>query len=98
MTVYYGDANDPVTRSSPGGSVTLAAAGNDGISLGDATLSVGGGIGNAGTLTLSTPNGTVNFGSATLNGTGGAGSAGGTFSLESRGAVDLVALEPESRR
>ena len=78
----FGDAIDPVTRSSAGGSVTLSAQGSGGIALGNATLSVGGGIGNAGTLSLAAPNGPVDFGSATLNGTGGQGGTGGIFSLD----------------
>src|SRR5262249_29215997 len=64
----FGDSADPQIRSAAAGSVSLAAAGSGGISLGNATLSVGGGIGNAGTLSLSTPNGSVDFGNATLNG------------------------------
>ncbi len=82
----------PVTRSSPGGSVMLAAQGTGGIALGNATLSVGGGTGNAGTLTLAAPNGAIDFGVATMNGTGGPGGAGGTFALTTQGAVDLVGL------
>jgi filamentous hemagglutinin family protein len=94
----FGDSVDPQIRSAPGGSVSLAADGSGGISLGDATLSVGGGTGNAGTLSLSTPNGAVDFGNATLNGKGGVGGidgadgAGGVFSIDTKGAFDLVAL------
>ncbi len=91
----FGDSADPQTRSAAGGSVSLAAAGSGGIALGNATLSVGNGTGNAGTLALSTPNGSVDFGTATLNGFGEAGGSGGVFSLDTKGAVDLVALNSQ---
>jgi filamentous hemagglutinin family protein len=90
-TKIFGDSVDPVNQNAPGGSVALAAQSGD-ITLGNATLSVGGGSGDAGTLTLSAVNGSVNFGTATLNGTGGAGGQGGSFAIETLGAVDFVAL------
>ncbi|NVO13521.1 MAG: filamentous hemagglutinin family protein [Rhodoplanes sp.] len=90
-TARFGDSADPVYADAAGGAVTLAAKAGA-ISLGDATLSVGGGTGNAGTLTLSVPNGAIDLGTATLNGTGGPNGAGGTFALDTSGNVDLVAL------
>ncbi len=87
----FGDSVDPVSQSAPGGSVTLVAQ-NGNIALGNATLSVGGGAGDAGTLTLSAPQGGVDFASATLDGTGAAGGRGGSFAIDTLGAVDLVAL------
>ncbi|HEY4078732.1 MAG TPA: filamentous hemagglutinin family protein [Rhizomicrobium sp.] len=87
----FGDSADPVSQNAPGGHVTLSALGGA-IVLGDATLSVGGGTGDAGALSLLAPNGTVDFGTAVLNGTSGAGGAGGGFSLDSLGAIDLAAL------
>ena len=86
----FGDIVDPEVVSAPGGTLSLAA--DTGIELGNASLSVGGGTGNAGTLQLSAPNGIVDLGTASLNGTGGAGDTGGIFSLDTAGAVDLVAL------
>lgn len=80
----FGDSADPVTRSAPGGALTLAAQGAGGISLGNATLSVGGGAGNAGKLTLSAPNGAIDLGTAVLDGHGGMGASGGIFSSTPR--------------
>lgn len=88
----FGDSADPVVRSSPAGVLTLVALGAAGIDLGNATLSVGGGKGNAGKLALSTPNGAVILGLARLDGSSGAGFSGGTFALETLAAIDLVAL------
>lgn len=88
----FGDAADPQTVAAPGGNLVLAAAGTSGIALGDATLSVGGGTGNGGGLTLSTPNGAVDWGSAVLIGKGGTGNQGGTFSIDTNGAIDLVSM------
>ncbi|MDR3493354.1 MAG: filamentous hemagglutinin N-terminal domain-containing protein, partial [Ancalomicrobiaceae bacterium] len=90
-TARFGDSADPTTADAAGGAVTLAARAGA-ISLGNATLSVGGGTGNAGTLTLSVPLGAIDFGTATLDGTGGPNGAGGTFALDTTGSVDLVAL------
>ncbi|MCK9917118.1 filamentous hemagglutinin family protein [Microbacteriaceae bacterium K1510] len=89
----FGDAADPTSQNAPGGQVSLIAQSGD-IALGNATLSVGGGTGDAGTLALSTPNGAVTglTTTATLNGTPGTGGAGGTFSLDTKGSVDLAAL------
>ncbi len=85
----FGDSADSITRASPGGALTLMAQGSVGISLGNATLSVGGqGIG--GTLTLSTPNGVTDLANAVLIGAGSNG--GGVFALDTAGAVDLFAL------
>ncbi len=73
----FGDAADPTSQSAPGGTVALIAQNGD-IALGNATLSVGGGTGDAGTLSLSAPNGAVTgLATATLNGTPGTGGAGG---------------------
>ncbi|KZD23820.1 filamentous haemagglutinin family protein [Tardiphaga robiniae] len=88
----FGDSADAVIRSSPGGTLTLSAEGAAGINLGNATLSVGGGKGNGGKLTLSTPNGTVDLANAVLNGSGGAGFSGGSFALDTKSAIDLVGL------
>ncbi len=88
----FGDAADPKTASAPGGTLSLVALGGGGIVLGDATLSVGGGTGNGGSLKLSAANGMVDFGTAVLNGKGGADGQGGSFSLDTLGAIDLVAL------
>ncbi|MEA3390693.1 MAG: filamentous hemagglutinin family protein [Pseudomonadota bacterium] len=91
-TQSFGDAADKRTASAPGGVLSLVAAGTAGIALGDATLSVGGGAGNAGTLKLSAANGAVDFGDATLDGKAGEDGAGGNFALDTAGAVDLVAM------
>jgi filamentous hemagglutinin family protein len=90
-TKTFGDSVDSTTQNAPGGNVILSAANGD-IDLGNATLSVSGGAGNAGTLTLSAPKGTVDLASATLNGAPGTGGMGGAFVLDSLGAVDLAAL------
>lgn len=87
----FGADDDAVQRNAPGGSVKLSSRTGD-IALGNATLSVGGGTGDAGTLTLSAPEGAVDIASATLDGKGGDGGVGGSFVLDSRGAVDLAAL------
>ena len=91
-TRTFGDAADPQTVAAPGGTLSLAALGAGGITLGDALLSVGGGKGNGGNLKLSAANGAVDWGTAVLNGKGGAGNQGGSFSLDTNGAIDLVAL------
>ncbi len=57
-TKVFGDAVDPLAQNAPGGAVSLVAN-NGGIALGTVTLSVGGGSGDAGTLSLSAPNGAV---------------------------------------
>src|SRR6202000_2498046 len=91
-TKLFGDAADPAPQNAPGGQVALVAQNGD-IALGNVTLSVGGGTGDAGTLSLSAPNGAVTgLTSATLNGTPGAGGAGGAFAIGTLGAVDLVGL------
>ncbi|HWV51692.1 filamentous haemagglutinin family protein [Pseudorhodoplanes sp.] len=88
----FGDQFDPQTKSALGGTLTLSALGAGGISLGDATLSVGNGTGDAGTLKLSTANGSIDWGSVTLDGKGGDGGQGGTFSIDTKGGIDLVAI------
>jgi filamentous hemagglutinin family protein len=88
----FGDAADPQTASAPGGTLSLAALGTGGIALGDAVLSVGGGVGNGGTLKLSAANGAVDWGTAVLSGKGGADGQGGRFALDTSGAVDLVGM------
>ncbi|HEY4079018.1 MAG TPA: filamentous hemagglutinin family protein [Rhizomicrobium sp.] len=87
----FGDSVDPVSQNAPGGRISLNAQNGD-IDLGDATVSVGGGTGNGGSLVLSAPTGSVVFGAASLDGTGASGSTGGSFALDSHGAVDLAAL------
>ena len=88
----FGDAADPQTASAPGGTLSLAALGTGGIALGDATLSVGGGVGNGGTLKLSAANGAIDWGTAVLSGKGGANGQGGRFAVDTSGAVDLVGM------
>lgn len=88
----YGDTTDPQTKYAPGGLISLVAGGASGLSLGDATLSVGNGKGNAGTLKLSAANGVIDWGTASLDGKGGDGGKGGTFSIDTGGGFDLVAL------
>ncbi|HEU0095789.1 MAG TPA: hypothetical protein VFQ52_05000, partial [Rhizomicrobium sp.] len=84
----FGDSADPTTQNAPGGKLTLQAA-NGSISLGDSTLSVGGGTGDAGTLSLLAPAGSIDFGTAALDGKAGAQGLGGTFILDERNALDL---------
>ncbi len=88
----FGDAADPQVKSAPGGTLSLAALGNGGIDLGDARLSVGNGKGNAGTLELSAPGGPIQWGTASLDGRAGEGGTGGSFSIDTQGAIDLVAM------
>jgi len=88
----FGDAADPQVKSAPGGSLSLAALGSSGIALGDAHLSVGNGNGNAGTLKLSASGGPVAWGTASLDGRGGKDGPGGTFFIDTQGAIDLVTL------
>lgn len=88
----FGDQFDPQTRSAPGGTLLLSALGAGGIALGDATLSVGNGKGNAGALKLSAASGTINWGSVTLDGKGGSAGQGGAFSIDTQGSIDLVAI------
>ena len=72
----FGDAADAVTVAAPGGGVTLVSLAGD-IDLGPAaTLSVGGGSGNAGTLILSAARGAIR-----LPGTIDAAAPGGKASL-----------------
>ncbi|MCW0182013.1 MAG: filamentous hemagglutinin family protein [Zavarzinia sp.] len=85
----FGDATDPVKQAAPAGSLSLVTAGGD-IDLGAGSLvSVGGGAGAAGRLTLSAAAGAVDFG-GTLDGTGR--TSGGSFSLDSLGGFDLALL------
>ncbi len=88
----FGDQFDPQTRSAQGGTLMLSALGAGGISLGDAKLSVGDGKGDAGTLKLSAANGAIGWGSAGFDGHGGDGGQGGTFSIDTKGSIDLVAI------
>lgn len=88
----FGDAADPQTKSAPGGTLTLAALGTGGISLGNARLSVGNGKGNSGMLKLASQNGVLDWGTASLDGRGSANGQGGTFSIETGGSIDLVGL------
>ncbi|MCA6109660.1 filamentous haemagglutinin family protein [Bradyrhizobium cenepequi] len=88
----FGDAADPQTVAAPGGTLSLVALGAGGIALGDALLSVGSGAGDGGNLKLSAANGAVDWGTAILSGKGGAGGQGGTFSLDTNGAIDLIGL------
>ncbi len=88
----FGDAADPQTVSASGGTLSLAALGTGGIALGDAVLSVGGGVGNGGTLKLSAANGAVDWGTATLSGKAGADGQGSRLALDTNGAVDLVSM------
>ncbi|WP_127078968.1 filamentous haemagglutinin family protein [Rhodomicrobium lacus] len=87
----YGDATDSTTASSGGGTVRLTATAGD-ITLGAGTLvSVAGDDGDAGRLELSAVAGAVTFG-GTIDGRAGTDGEGGTFALETRGAIDLVTL------
>ncbi len=88
----FGDAADPQVKAAPGGTLSLAALGNGGIALGDAQLSVGNGKGDAGALKLSASSGPIDWGTASLDGRGGEGDQGGTFSIDTQGAIDLVAM------
>ncbi len=88
----FGDQFDLQTRSAPGGTLLLSAAGAGGMSLRDATLSVRNGKGNAGTLKLSTANGAIDWGSVTLDGKGGDGGQGGVFSIDTQAGIDLVGI------
>jgi filamentous hemagglutinin family protein len=87
----FGDQTDSTTRNAPGGTLRLTARSGD-IALGaDTLVSVGGGTGDAGRLELAAAAGAV-FLDGALDGTAGAGGAGGVFALESRGGIDLAAL------
>jgi filamentous hemagglutinin family protein len=82
----FGDSADPVQISAPGGLLILnAQTGNIDIASGT-TVSVGGGIGNAGALEFVAGNGTVTLdGTLDANAPGG----GGAFSIDTAGAFDL---------
>jgi len=87
----YGDDTDSTTASSAGGTVKLTATTGD-IVLGEGTLvSVAGDEGDAGRLEISAVAGNVAFG-GTIDGRAGTDGEGGTFALETLGAVDLVTL------
>lgn len=95
----FGDAVDPVTKSSPGGNVYVTALGKDNnlsgidaIELGNAKLLVGSGTGNAGTLSLNAPNGSIDTGSAAFNGVAGTGGTGGSLSVTTLGSFNIGGL------
>jgi len=85
-----------VTRYAPAGAITLTAdTGAINLAAG-ATLDFSGtsGGGAAGSLTVSAPQQSVNL-SGTLKGTAAAGYTGGSFSLDTGGAVNLDQLATE---
>jgi filamentous hemagglutinin family protein len=86
----FGDTTDPYSIPAPGGLLTLTAASGNITLASGSTLSVGGGVGNAGSLTLNAAAGTVSFG-GTLSAT--APSGGGGFTLNEAGAFDLAGFE-----
>lgn len=85
----FGDAVDPYVVSAPGGLLTLTAQNGDIVLQSGSTLSVGGGTGNAGSLTLTAGQGQVSFG-GTLDGAAPGG--GASFNLSEAGAFDLNAF------
>lgn len=86
----FGDAADPYSETAPGGLLTLTTTSGD-ISLANgSTLSVGGGVGQAGSLTLDAAQGTVSFG-GTISAL--APTLGGGFTLNEAGAFDLNGFE-----
>lgn len=85
----FGDAADPYSVSAPGGRLSLTAtSGNINLAQGS-TVSVGGGSGAAGSLSLSAAQGAVAFG-GTINGAAPNGGAG--FTLNEAGAFDLTSF------
>lgn len=90
----FGDAADPFTVSAPGGLLTLNALNGDITLAANSTLSVGGGGGNAGSLTLNAGQGSVSF-NGTLNGSAPSGRA--SFALNEAGAFDLTAFEKATK-
>ncbi|MBV9064090.1 MAG: hypothetical protein JOY77_14355, partial [Alphaproteobacteria bacterium] len=86
----FGDGADPYIVSAPGGLLQLTAENGD-IDLQEgSTLSVGGGLGNAGTVELQAAQGGVTFdGTLEANAPG----AGGSFVLDEKDAFDLATLE-----
>jgi filamentous hemagglutinin family protein len=81
---------DGVTVATPGGSASLAAAGNLSLAAGS-VIDVGAAAGgNGGTLSVSDPNGTVGI-AGTLRGAG-AGTQGSVFSIDAKGFGDFTAL------
>ncbi|HEX3943501.1 MAG TPA: filamentous hemagglutinin N-terminal domain-containing protein, partial [Rhizomicrobium sp.] len=82
----FGDAADPYIVSAPGGLLQLTAVNGDIDLRNGSTLSVGGGIGNAGTLEVQAANEGVTF-DGTLDAS--APGAGGSFVLDEKNAFDL---------
>src|SRR5262249_22667616 len=97
----FGDALDPVLVSAPGGQLVLSSA-NGGIDLAAsdksgiaqsgaaASLLVGGAVGQAGSLTLSAPDGQVILAGVI---DGAAPGNGGSFTLDTGGSFDLPKFE-----
>jgi filamentous hemagglutinin family protein len=98
----FGDAADPVTVSAPGGLLTLVALNGDISVSDDSRLSINGGQGQAGTLSLLAPNGQV----IASNGTtmvdfggvvdAGAPGSGASLNLDSGGGFNLSAFAEAS--
>ncbi len=85
----FGDASDPFSVTAPGGALTLTAQTGDIVLAAGSTLSVGGGTGQAGVLTLNAPQGGVSFGGA-LNGSAPTG--GASFFLTEAGGFNLTSF------
>ncbi len=90
----FGDAADPFSVTAPGGLLTLTASNGDIVLAPNSTLSVGGGVGDAGSLILDAGKGSVAFG-GTVNGSAPTG--GANFSLNEAGAFDLAGFQTATK-
>jgi len=91
LTTSYGDGTDGTTANSAAGTVSLTAKAGDIDLRSGSTVSVANSGGAGGRLALSAVAGAILF-DGTIDGTAASGSTGGTFALDTGGAVDLVAL------
>jgi filamentous hemagglutinin family protein len=90
----FGDAADPFTVTAPGGLLTLAASNGDIVLAPGSTLSVGGGVGDAGSLILNASKGSVVFGGSLI---GAAPTGEANFSLDEAGAFDLTGFQTATK-
>jgi filamentous hemagglutinin family protein len=82
----FGDATDPYSVSAPGGSLTLVSTRGDVVLGAGSTVSVGGGAGAGGLLSVKASKGTATF-AGTIDATTPDG--GARFDLDTGGAFDL---------
>jgi len=85
----FGDSADPTTIAAPGGTLKLIAENGGITAAAGTTLSIGGSVGTAGTLSLSASNGTFNLDGTIVASTP---NGGGSLDLNSGGAFDLAAF------